>query len=900
PLGLIVNNVARPSCSYVCLLTPAETQQHSGCQHNMLSDLIKGSAHDRCESVVVSLYSGGSDGLVHHPSSEQMCFVQDLALDMAQFLLGTVGEVKGTEGALLLNECQIPLQECEKLDQSLALAIKHLRLPPDWSLLGDSNALEPQETLLHFAARRGLKRVASFLLKQPGARQALALPNREGATPATLAQGCGHSAMLELLTQEETSTQDSTETCKRHCSGAYVVQHHPDLNTYTLSVVTEQGTTPPSLLKDVQDLRRAILQNTTQVELPQIGQERADDPEEHPRYNSVNTAEEQFMPDCEKRNENKHPDPLQCQEADGGRCLSTEASASISDNGNSDEERACSCENIDRDYGAQVESVAAGIQRDSSDSLQSSSEGESAAPSCGKEQEETDRAHSLICEAQQSAKGPGREVQEEGCSLVRADEDQHMELSESAAGDMGITQSVDTPECSDQESCSQGEESSDSESEVGNKNRNFETPLEQEETEGIKKTLATEQSWNDEQESNEADLQSASPFVSADMIHPVDDKHEINASQTLDSYELGTKEQENTEKDNTDAQEEDTHDSSCHDAETESRPEQFDTTFHHKEESDITPYETCQKNNMVEELQALVDAETNPCSSGFELDDSFSVTIDTISQNIADLPEPEPDTANREADSTVISETTAGSESEGQTLECSTDISLATLGSQPESSTPSSEDALEPEETELVSANMVQRVSASDPQEVSKQNSLTLECEPNQISEWTEDSEERNSLKTNDRTEENSSKIGDGLPETSDVLNLKNSEVNDQEDRATSPNSLVSEETVESRTTEGRLIIIKEDIQPCFDHNESVLCHFSTDIVDGSLSPDESSRLRNEDGTEPEVVHKDSAVKEWTEAKETKEVEHKEEVDGQIKAHREGEMKFSIYTLKIQ
>lgn len=104
-----------------------------------MTHLSPSPAHDRCESVVVSLYSGGSDGLVHHPSSEQMCFVQDLALDMAQFLLGTVGEVKGTEGALLLNECQIPLQECEKLDQSLALAIKHLRLPPDWSLLGDSN-----------------------------------------------------------------------------------------------------------------------------------------------------------------------------------------------------------------------------------------------------------------------------------------------------------------------------------------------------------------------------------------------------------------------------------------------------------------------------------------------------------------------------------------------------------------------------------------------------------------------------------------------------------------------------------------------------------------------------------------------------------------------------------------
>ncbi|KAK3533714.1 hypothetical protein QTP70_023967 [Hemibagrus guttatus] len=858
--------------------------------HNRRAETDAVVAHDRCESVVVTLFSEGPDGLVHHLSSEQMCFVQDLALDMAQFLLSAVGQDKGTEGALLLNECHIPLQECEKLDQSLALAFKHLTLPPDWSLLQDSNDLEPQETLLHFAARRGLQRVASFLLQQPGARHALTLPNREGATPATLAQSCGHSSLLELLIQEETGTQDSTETRKRHCSGDYVVQHHPDLNTYTLSVVNEPGTTPHSLLEDVQELQRAILQNTTQVELPHIGQERADDPEacsEHPQHNSINTTEEEFLPVCEKRDKNEHPGPLKCREADGGRCLSAEALASVSDNDNSDEERACSCENIDRDYGAQAESIAAGIQGDSSDSLQNSSEGESAAPSCGKEREETDRAHGLICEAQQSAEGPEREVQEKGCSLVRADEDQHMELSESAAGDMGITQSVDTPECSDLESCSQGKESSDSGSEVGNENRNS---LEQEEMEGVKQTLGTEQSRNDEQESNEADLQSASPFISADMIHPVDDKHEINASQTLVNYELGTKEQENTAKDNTDAQEEDTPDISHHDAETESSHEQFATTCHHKEESDITPDETCQKNDTAEELQMLLDAETNPCSSGFELDDASSVTIDIISQNSADVPESEPEAATGEPDSTIITETTAGCESEGQTLECSTDVSLAALGSQPESSTPSSGDALEPEETERVSANMVQTVSASDPQEVSQQNSLTFECEQNQISEGTEDREDRISLENKDRTEEGSLKNGDGLPETIDILPLKNSEVSDQGERAASPNSLVSEETVES-STEGRLIIIKEGVQPCFDHSESVLCNFSAispvDIVDGSLSLDERSRLESEHSDEPEVVHTDSAVTEWTEAKETQEVEHKEDIDEQIKAQEE-------------
>lgn len=70
-----------------------------------------------------------------------------------------------------------------------------------------------------------------------------------------------------VLSREETSTQDSNETHRRVCSGAYVVQHHPDLNTYSLSAVTESGTTAESLKADVQELRRAILQNTTLVKV---------------------------------------------------------------------------------------------------------------------------------------------------------------------------------------------------------------------------------------------------------------------------------------------------------------------------------------------------------------------------------------------------------------------------------------------------------------------------------------------------------------------------------------------------------------------------------------------------------------------------------------------------------
>uniref|UniRef100_A0A3Q3XDV8 Uncharacterized protein n=1 Tax=Mola mola TaxID=94237 RepID=A0A3Q3XDV8_MOLML len=163
-------------------------------------------AHNCCEVVLVTLCSL-SRGVLKDPEDQMPClghvailaeqrfsFVQDLAFDMAQFLVSTAGRADGLDGVLLLDECQIPLQECERLDESLALALQHMVLPPGWNL-------NPQETLLHFAARRGLYRVMCFLLQQPGARETLQLANREGHTPSTIAVLRGHERLHELLTK---------------------------------------------------------------------------------------------------------------------------------------------------------------------------------------------------------------------------------------------------------------------------------------------------------------------------------------------------------------------------------------------------------------------------------------------------------------------------------------------------------------------------------------------------------------------------------------------------------------------------------------------------------------------------------------------------------------------------
>ncbi|XP_077084030.1 uncharacterized protein LOC143737014 isoform X3 [Siphateles boraxobius] len=441
-------------------------------------------AHNCCESVLVTLCSAGRDGYIHTLATEHLHFMQDLAFDMAQFLVSTVGQTDILEEALLLDEHQIPLQECEKLDQSLSLALRHLRLPPGWSLLGNNTQLEPQETLLHFAARRGLLKVASFLLKQSGAREALKLCNKQGATPVLIAESRGHMSLLELFSREDLDADNGVETLRQISSpGSRVVQHHPSLNTHTLSVGTEPGGASPNLQADILALRSLMLchcqGNVSQggvafqqsSDSPHISQEcdhgletRVCFCEEAP-HDSPDKRERGFTPFSTEESKGECNDRLD-HYGDGGPSLSCETATALLHIGDSEEKRACACENSENDCRAQEESSTAGVVStgdigDSSDGLQSNSVNVPyRTSSCGQQKEEADKADDLICEA------PG-ESQEKGHNSVDEKALEEKELSErnptAEAGDMGITQSLDTPESSDVESCSQGSETDDEE-----------------------------------------------------------------------------------------------------------------------------------------------------------------------------------------------------------------------------------------------------------------------------------------------------------------------------------------------------------------------------------------------------------------------------------------------------
>ncbi|KAJ8247507.1 hypothetical protein GJAV_G00247190 [Gymnothorax javanicus] len=433
-------------------------------------------AHDCCESVRVTLCSSRPGRPVDTVSEECFQFVQDLAFDMAQFLVSTAGQDDGLEGAMMLDECQIPLQECERLDESLSLALRHLALPPGWSVLGTNlgsdTAPAPQETLLHFAARRGLRRVAVFLLQQPGGREALRVPNKQGAVPASIAEKRGHSHLQQLLTPEDTSLWATTEAPLKNSEGR-VIRHHPGLNTYTLTVATPPGTPPPNLQEDVEELQHLIRSRSEkgasssqpQSELEEHGQECGEGLGTVTEQACLDERQQDSLCATERRSEGdsvQHVDqPSQVCDHWSGAGVDPgpdaleppqeSPSEPSSGDGNIGESKHPS-QNCDRDFQAEQEerielscSLApegdCGKVLDKSHSAQSGKSPSLSVPSCGNRQQETD----IVPKAISPEQGVDKESQEEEKGEERVEKTTEQTSDREAAG-MGQAQSQERPE----------------------------------------------------------------------------------------------------------------------------------------------------------------------------------------------------------------------------------------------------------------------------------------------------------------------------------------------------------------------------------------------------------------------------------------------------------------------
>ncbi|XP_063781811.1 A-kinase anchor protein 13 isoform X3 [Pseudophryne corroboree] len=216
--------------------------------------------HDCCERVKVSLCASkkGSSVVVAVDNFE---FIQDEAYDSAQFLAANAGNQQALIFARFLDSSRPSPGDASILDEKITLAFRHLRLPNGWNVLGEEQERKDghlQETLMHFAARLGLCRLSRFLLEQPGGKTALAIPNRGGATPISLALERGFWKLHQLLTEADPKKIDfPSEPSHGEHSGNFVLKHHCGLDVYTLTEKS-QGEAHMNMESNIEQLKQYI------------------------------------------------------------------------------------------------------------------------------------------------------------------------------------------------------------------------------------------------------------------------------------------------------------------------------------------------------------------------------------------------------------------------------------------------------------------------------------------------------------------------------------------------------------------------------------------------------------------------------------------------------------------
>ncbi|XP_029431353.1 A-kinase anchor protein 13 isoform X3 [Rhinatrema bivittatum] len=201
--------------------------------------------HDCCETVKVSLCASREGFPVLLVAEDSFQFVEDEAYESAQFLAASAGNQQALIFTRFLDRSRPYSGDATLLDEKVTLAFQHLNLPDKWNVLGTTDDLHegvPRETLMHFAARLGLLRLAWFLLRQPGGRAALGVENNEGATPVSLASEKGFQHLHRLLTAEGPGEPDSWSAVSHAVSsGDSRVKHHHGLDVYTLSEKCDGG-----------------------------------------------------------------------------------------------------------------------------------------------------------------------------------------------------------------------------------------------------------------------------------------------------------------------------------------------------------------------------------------------------------------------------------------------------------------------------------------------------------------------------------------------------------------------------------------------------------------------------------------------------------------------------------
>ncbi|XP_012499131.1 PREDICTED: A-kinase anchor protein 13 [Propithecus coquereli] len=233
------------------LVFSGSTLHHCTSTRKVSSDTLETIApgHDCCETVKVLLCASKEGLPVFVVAEEDFHFVQDEAYDAAQFLATSAGNQQALNFTRFLDRSGPPSGDVNSLDEKVALAFRHLKLPAEWNVLGTDQTLHdagPRETLMHFAVRLGLLRLTWFLLQKPGGRGALSIHNQEGATPVSLALERGYHQLHRLLTEENAGEPDSLSSLSYEIPYEdCCVRHHRELDIYTLTSESESHHEPP-------------------------------------------------------------------------------------------------------------------------------------------------------------------------------------------------------------------------------------------------------------------------------------------------------------------------------------------------------------------------------------------------------------------------------------------------------------------------------------------------------------------------------------------------------------------------------------------------------------------------------------------------------------------------------
>ncbi|XP_052016488.1 A-kinase anchor protein 13 isoform X3 [Apodemus sylvaticus] len=259
------------------LIFSGSTLYHCTSTRKVSSDTLETIApgHDCCETVKVLLCASREGLPVLVVAEEDFRFVHDEAYDAAQFLATSAGNQQALNFTRFLDRSGPPSRDVNSLDEKVALAFRHLKLPAEWNVLGTDHTLHdgsPRETLMHFAVRLGLLRLTWFLLQKPGGRGALSIHNKEGATPVSLALERGYHKLHQLLTEENAREPDSWSSLSYEVPyGDCSVRHHRELDIYALTSESEPQPEPhgDSCAARISKLRN-IQQQLTKTNLKQM------------------------------------------------------------------------------------------------------------------------------------------------------------------------------------------------------------------------------------------------------------------------------------------------------------------------------------------------------------------------------------------------------------------------------------------------------------------------------------------------------------------------------------------------------------------------------------------------------------------------------------------------------